>query len=81
MSKKIDVDKVRYIDCTGDPYPDTEEGEKSSIQFSWGVTDFGFGTTTFYYKDGKLQCDNETMSKDMIKQLLCAFVDKAEFIS
>ena len=81
MSNNLDVNKIRYIDCTGDIYPDTEEGQQTSIQFSWGIEDFGFGTTTFYYKDGVLKCDNETMSKDKIKQLLCAFVDKAEFIS
>lgn len=81
MPDVLDANKVRYIDCTGDPYPDTEEGEQSPIQFIWGVEDFGFGTTTFYYKDGVLKCDNETMSKDKIKQLLCAFVDIAEFIS
>ena len=47
--------------------------------FTWGISGFGFGTTTFFYKDGVLMCDNEAMSKDMIKTILCEFVDKAEF--
>lgn len=48
--------------------------------FEWGIEKFGFGTTTFYYKDGILKCDNECMSKEFIKAILCDFVDKAEFI-
>lgn len=49
------------------------------IVFEWGIEKFGFGTTTFYYKDGKLKCDNETLDKELIKKILCAFVDEAEF--
>ncbi len=61
---------------------DTDDGEenKVSIMFAWGIEKFGFGTTTFYYDGDKLMCDNEAMSKEMIKKILCAFVDKAEFI-
>ena len=52
-----------------------------TVMFEWAVDGFGFGTTTFYYENGKLCCDNETMSKEQIKTLLCAFVDAAEFQS
>ena len=57
----------------------TIEG-KEPICFSWGINSFGFGTTTFFYEDDKLKCDNETLSKDSIKKILCALVDEAEFI-
>lgn len=72
----FDVNNLKYITCTNEPY----EKDKGSIQFIWGIDYFGFGTTTFYYDDnGKLFCDSECMSKDLIKKLLCAFVDQAEF--
>ncbi len=53
--------------------------EGDAIVFGWGIEKFGFGTTTFYYKDGKLMCNNETLDKEDIKKILCAFVDEAEF--
>ncbi len=49
------------------------------ISFLWGIKKFGFGTTTFYYKDNELMCDNETLSKKSIKKILCNFIDKAKF--
>lgn len=55
--------------------------EDKTIRFEWVIEEFGFGETTFYYKDGKLMCDSETLSKESIKKILCAFVDKAELIS
>lgn len=58
-----------------------DEGKTENIMFSWGINGFGWGTTTFYYQEGKLYCDNETMSKDQIKMLMNKFVDNAEFIS
>jgi len=48
--------------------------------FCWGIEKFGFGTTTFFYEDGKLMCDNETLSKESIKKIMCKFVDEAEFV-
>ncbi len=67
---------IKYID-TSDGYFYDEK--PANIMFVWGVDGFGFGTTTFFYKDGKLLCDNEYMSKEQIKMLLCKFVDNAEF--
>ena len=75
MNKKETI----YINCTGHPYPENKEDEKTAIQFSWAIEGTGFGTTTFYYKNGKLRCDNEGMSKDNIKKILSSFVDMAEF--
>jgi len=69
---------IRYVQTSDGEFPD----EKTvNIMFAWGIDNYGFGTTTFYYKDNKLKCDNETMSKDSIKKILCEFVDSAEFIS
>ena len=60
----------------------TDDGnfQTESIMFAWSVKGFGFGTTTFYYENGTLFCDNETLSKDAVKMLLCKFVDSAQFI-
>lgn len=45
--------------------------------FSWTKEGFGFGQMVFVYdeKTGKLHCDNEMMSKDFLKEMLCAMVD------
>ena len=67
---------VKYIQTSDGEYPEGTE----NIMFSWGIENFGFGTTTFYYRDGKLKCDNETLSKENVKKILCAFVDEAEFM-
>jgi hypothetical protein len=67
---------IKYVQTWDGEIPD--DGTEN-IMFAWGIKDFGFGTTTFYYKDGKLFCNNETLSKESIKKILCAFVDEAEF--
>lgn len=59
---------------------DAGNGRPEAIMFSWVIDGFGFGTTTFYYENNKLFCDNETLSKEQIKTLLCKFIDMAEFI-
>ena len=58
---------------------DWEDDKTENICFTWNIKGFGFGETVFFYEDGKLKCDNETMSKEMIKTILCKFVDNAEF--
>ena len=68
---------IKYVQTSNGEYPDEQT---ENIMFVWGVNGFGFGTTTFFYRDGKLMCDNEAMSKESIKKILCAFVDKAEFV-
>ena len=49
----------------------TERG----VLVDWSVNGVGFGEFYFYMKDGKIYCDNETMDKDFIKQMLCQMVD------
>jgi hypothetical protein len=46
--------------------------------FEWGVCDVGFGQVGFYMDGDKLMCNNELLSKQFIKELLCAMVDAAE---
>ena len=68
---------ISYVKTSDGEYPDEKT---ENVMFVWRIKDFGFGTTTFYYRDGKLKCDNETLSKESIKKILCEFVDRAEFI-
>ncbi len=55
-----------------------ETYDEEAIVFQWGIEGIGFGEIGFHYKDGKLKCDNEGMSKEFIKTILCDFVDRAE---
>ena len=57
----------------------TKSYNNEAVCIQWGREEIGFGEITFYYKNGKLMCDNECMSKDFIKQILSDFVDEAEF--
>ena len=45
---------------------------------TWIMRDVGFGSFSFYTEDGKLYCENETMSKEFVKQVLCEMVDQCE---
>lgn len=69
---------IKYVQTSNGEFGEEEKTE--NIMFVWGIDKFGFGTTTFFYRDGKLMCDNEAMGKESIKKILCKFVDEAEFI-
>jgi len=71
---------IKYVETSTGEFGEEGENQTESIMFIWGIDHFGFGTTTFFYRDGKLMCDNETLSKESIKKILCKFVDDAEFI-
>ncbi len=43
--------------------------------FSWSAKSVGFGEFYFYTKDNKTHCENEFMSKEFIKKMLCEMVD------
>lgn len=49
------------------------------VTFEWSMKGHGFGQLGFYVEDGKLYCDNECMSKERVKAILCAMVDNAIF--
>jgi hypothetical protein len=46
--------------------------------FRWSKKGRGFGELSFYFKDDKLMCGNELMSKEFIKKMLCLMVDECE---
>ena len=49
-----------------------------SVSFRWSAKKIGFGEFRFYVDGDKaLHCENESMSKDFIKKLLCCMVDNA----
>lgn len=61
-----------------------EEMVDGTALFSWSKKGYGFGMLYFYFKEddnGKkvLHCDNEYMSKERVKEILCNMVDNAVF--
>jgi hypothetical protein len=70
--KKADIDFIRTDDGL-------DQGGTETVMFSWGIKGFGFGSITFYYEDEKCYCENEGLTKDQVKLLLCEFVDNAKF--
>jgi hypothetical protein len=47
--------------------------------FDWSAKGIGFGQFYFYQdKYGVIHCDNECMSKEFIKRILCSMVDQCE---
>lgn len=67
--------------CHPVTYSDEEEMDDGQVLFSWSAKGVGFGQLYFYFKeeDGTpmLHCDNEGMSKEFIKKMLCCMVDEA----
>lgn len=51
----------------------------SPILISWSVEGVGFGEYAFWQEDGKIYCDNECMSRESVKKVLCMMVDQAVF--
>jgi len=49
------------------------------ICIKWAREGVGFGEIVFYYDEGELMCENECMSADFIKKVLCDLVDDAKF--
>jgi hypothetical protein len=47
----------------------------NEFTIEWTSTNVGFGQFKFYTKDDVVYCDNECMSKEFIKQVLCDMVD------
>jgi hypothetical protein len=75
---------MKYIYCV----PCVPVGEH--VTFSWAAEDIGFGEFCFFwerkgwYEDGeqcyRLKCDNECMSKEFIKEMLCKMVDESVLV-
>jgi hypothetical protein len=49
------------------------------IVIQWSLKGVGFGEYVFFQRDGKIYCDNEAMSRDSVKKVLCLMVDQAIF--
>jgi len=58
----------------------SEPEKDTAFRIQWGAKGIGFGEFTFFYRDGKLMCDNECMSKEFVKKALCAMVDNCESV-
>lgn len=54
-----------------------EVGIYDPFTVTWAMKDVGVGTFSFWEKDGKVYCDNEGMSKEFIKKVLCEMVDQS----
>ena len=59
----------QFEDCC---VPANTEG---CTEFQWSAKGVGFGSFYFFYKDDELVCENEIMSKEFIKKMLCNMVD------
>ena len=63
--------------------PNGGEALEGTAYFAWSKKGLGFGQLYFYFKevDGQkvLHCDNECMSKETVKAILCSMVDNAVF--
>ena len=55
-------------------------GRRVGFKLQWNTERTGFGEFIFYLDDnGQIACENETMSKNFVKQALCSMVDTCEF--
>ena len=53
------------------------EHSGSGFMIAWGEPGCGFGQLWFYNKNGVTRIENEYMSKEFIKRMLCRMVDDA----
>lgn len=73
-----------YVDSCWGPWSrkecpvtlDPAAGNAGGFDVAWETRGCGFGSLTFYIKDGKLMCDNEGMGRDFIKKVLSKMVDE-----
>ncbi len=69
------------LDCSWGP---AEGGSlsKGGLKIQWGVKGVGFGELDIWItSEGKLRADSETMGRDFAKLIMCALMDRVEFIS
>ncbi len=74
LDKEASDAAKRFIDSV----PSYVDFENDSISIRWGKPGVGFGEFYIYKKDDKIRIENECMSKDFIKEILCHLVDEAE---
>jgi len=47
------------------------------VTIKWSMKNFGFGELVFWVQNGRVHCDNERMSRERVKKILCTMVDQA----
>jgi hypothetical protein len=55
--------------------------QRGGFILHWGITGIGFGTLTFAHRDGKIVCDNETMSERFCRIVLEQFLKQTYFVN
>ena len=62
-----------------DKMPDSCDPHSPRVGFDWSSKGIGFGQMYFYVDrtDGYVHCDNEIMSREFLKRMLCLMVDNA----
>lgn len=53
-----------------------KRGNDGGFNVAWRTKSAGFGHATFYLKKGQLHCDNECMSREFLKSVMCALLEK-----
>ena len=61
--------------CWG-PWKNENGGNDGGFSVQWATKEAGFGSLTFYRKDGKLRCDSETTSREFIKEVINHLLDE-----
>ena len=62
-----------------DSMPNTCVPTEGYTSLDWSVKGRGFGQLYFFVEDGKLYCNNECLSKERVKEILCMMVDNSIF--
>lgn len=79
-----DIKEIKEINrfqeiLDGCPNAVTFDSNDEVFIIRWSEKGLGLGEYTFYKENGKLCCRSELHSKDMVKRMLCKFVDACEF--
>jgi hypothetical protein len=73
LETPIKVGKWEFVACTIGGTFKHDRGEGFEIR--WAIRGFGFGNLTFVRRpDGKVECDNEAMSREFMQACMTAFV-------
>jgi len=65
--------EVSSVECWG-----KNKRNDGGFVVNWIKPGCGFGQLTFYLRDGKLRCQNETMGPQFCKEVMSALIDFTE---
>lgn len=57
-----------------------ENGARFGVTVSWSAGKDGFGQTTLYVRDGKLQLETETLGLEFAKEVFMKLLESAEVV-